>query len=266
MQSSENIVELDLFAGEQAKIGVVVHLYYFPEFIKIIERLSNINEPFDFIVTTPHGHLGLACLASLMPKKCRSVKILHSNNQGRDMLPFLKLINAGLLTGYTKVLKLHTKRSPWVSGSAFPIKASNGSEWFLNSLESLLGNVSIVEDIQEKLDSQKSVMVAPYGSILGIDEWMGLNGIFFNEIVSLADPFWATNRRKNFSAGSMYWLNNELIALVKSLSLKNFGNLVEPIATDGTFIHALERAIGYLASKEECGIAESIFYRSANTL
>lgn len=245
--------------GAVSNCAVVIHLYYFEEYAFILEKLSNIPGLFDLFVTTPHSTVGLESTISLLPQKCGLFNLFHVENKGRDLLPFLQLVQSGRLGSYKFVLKLHTKRSPWLSGYSLPVKSASGQEWFSKSVQSLVGDSGRIEEIQKLLavSSTKHKMIAPYGSTLNLIDFMSANKEVFCRILSGDLRVNELSSSHQFASGSMYWINSSLVNAIKSLDIDEVGDLEEPIRNDGTYIHALERVIGYLASNERDGLEEA---------
>jgi lipopolysaccharide biosynthesis protein len=242
--------------------AVVTHVYYFEEYAFILEKLLNIPGPFDLFVTTPHSTIGLDSTISFLSQNCVSFNLFHVKNKGRDLLPFLQLVQSGSLDSYKFVLKLHTKRSPWLNGYSLPVKSVSGQEWFEKSIHSLIGDRDRVEEIQKLLavSNTKHKMIAPYGSTLNLIDFMSANKEDFHRVLSGDLRINELSPSHQFASGSMYWINSSLVNAIKSLDIEDVDDLDEPIPNDGTSIHALERAIGYLASNERDGLEESEYF------
>lgn len=91
-----------------ADIAVVLHLYYeevWPDFAAL---LGDIDVPFELIVTTVPGR---EALAEAIRRQFPGADIRVGDNRGRDVRPFLALLEEGRLDRYRAVLKLHGKRS-----------------------------------------------------------------------------------------------------------------------------------------------------------
>ena len=243
-------------------IAVVIHLFYFEEYAFILSQLRNIPDSFDLFVTTSYKSITSKSTMTLVPKNCRSVSFKYFENIGRDILPFIQLIPEGSLDSYAIVFKFHTKRSPWLDGCALPVKSKNGREWFLKSVMSLIGSKSRFQEIQSLLSSKESnnKMIAPYGSALKINEFMGGNSADYQSLLSdILLPSKKTSAEV-FPAGSMYAINSSLVSSIKSLNFESIDQPEEPIAHDGTFVHAFERAIGFLAFQDIDGFFETEYF------
>jgi lipopolysaccharide biosynthesis protein len=194
------------------------------------------------------------------------VELSKCDNVGRDLLPFFGLIEDGLLDKYENVLKIHTKRSPWLSGFELPIKSVLGKEWFVRSVCSLIGSKDRFNEIQSLLLSFSDgiAMVGPYGSCLRLDTFMGDNCEDFQLLASIDQQFVELLPKHKFAAGSMYWINSLGIKSMKSINYSSLSYINEPISNDGMSVHALERAIGFLFSKE-CRLFETEYFLEAST-
>ena len=243
-------------------IAVVIHLFYFEEYAFILSQLGNIPDSFDLFVTTSHKSITNKSTMALVPKNVRSVSFKYFDNIGRDILPFIQLISEGSLDSYAIVFKLHTKRSPWLDGYTLPVKSKNGREWFLKSVLSLIGSKSRFQEIQSFLCSQGSgnKMIVPYGSVLNITEFIGGNSAEYQRLLSHVLVPGKITSEGVFAAGSMYAINSSLVSSIKSLNFESVSQPDEPIANDGTFIHAFERAIGFLVSHDIEGLFETGYF------
>ena len=91
------------------KLAVVVHAYY-PELLpEALACLALLPPETSFLVTVPHERSADVrdILANVV-----NARVFEVPNRGRDVAPFIDLLNRGALDGYDAVLKLHTKRSP----------------------------------------------------------------------------------------------------------------------------------------------------------
>ena len=102
----------DLFACQTMKqngrIAVVLHLQdadLWPEFEKTV---SSISEPFDLFVNLSTRNVEVE---ARVEKAFPHAQLLHFENRGGDALPFVVLINSGVLFRYELVCKIHTNRS-----------------------------------------------------------------------------------------------------------------------------------------------------------
>lgn len=93
------------------RAAVVAHAYY-PDLIdEILDCHAKFPEGSALILTTPREHY------ELLARRVRNIpnsEVVSVENRGRDISPFLTLLNAGRLSNYDAVLKIHTKKSPQI--------------------------------------------------------------------------------------------------------------------------------------------------------
>jgi rhamnosyltransferase len=95
-----------LFAGS---VALVAHVFYPDILEEILACFSHLPDGSALLVTTPPE---AAEAVSRALAGCPKARILAAANRGRDIAPFLGLLDDGALDGFDVVLKLHTKRSP----------------------------------------------------------------------------------------------------------------------------------------------------------
>ena len=101
----------DIPIRSPARVAVVLHVHY-PELVDdILDGLRSIPVPFDLIVTTS-AKIPITIDRERVPG-AGAIVVLDVENRGRDILPLVALVNAGLLDPYLVILKVHTKRSVW---------------------------------------------------------------------------------------------------------------------------------------------------------
>ena len=94
----------------QQVLAIVIHAFYFNIFIRIIEKIRSISIPYVLYITT---HKGIAQeISSHMKLLGLDAHIKVYENKGRDILPFLKIMELIKANDHQFVLKLHTKKSP----------------------------------------------------------------------------------------------------------------------------------------------------------
>ena len=116
-------------------------------------------------------------------------------NRGRDMWPFVRVLELGLVGDYDAVLKLHTKAS---------VHRIDGDAWRDRLLDSLCPSPEGIGLILELLRRDPGVgMIAPAGAVLGREFW-GSNGPMVDALAARTgigvDP-----ERVWFPGGSMFW-------------------------------------------------------------
>jgi glycosyltransferase involved in cell wall biosynthesis len=169
-------------------------------------------------------------------------------NRGRDVLPFLQVLNLIGTQNYTYLCKLHTKKS---------VEIDNGDAWRKLLYYDLIGSAEIVnENIQRFKNNNKLGIITGKNLILNGAHFDLGNQIQLQNLASVCHiPF--TNDY-HFAAGTMFWIRVDL--LIPLLSLTENSQLLfekESGQTDHTLAHALERFFGLLCTNAHLEIAES---------
>ena len=222
--------------------AIVIHLYYhelWPEFAAVLRKLEF---RFDLYATVTikaeDGDLtGAADLARQIEADFPGAQVFQMRNHGRDIYPFLHLVNAGWLDGYQAICKIHTKKSP---------HRDDGDDWrdmLIGGILPSAGAAALLEAF--KADDAAGFWVADGQNYSGV-EWWGSNFERSTQILHRVEV--PTHRYEiTFPAGSMYWLKPVIIDMIKGLQLVENQFETELGQTDGTLAHAVERALGHLA-------------------
>ncbi|MTE01758.1 glycosyl transferase family 1 [Paracoccus sp. YIM 132242] len=222
--------------GKSSPYAVVVHVYYFelwPEFEKILKGL-----PLDFDLYVTLAYRGEATDECERQVKAAfpDAAVVQMENRGRDILPFVSLVNAGLLSDYKAVCKIHTKKSP---------HRLDGDLWRQHLIEGLLSPQSVGNRLNRFLsDDTLSVWVAD-GQHYDDEKWWGSNYEITRQILRRVE-IELDRSNCGFPAGSMYWLKPDMIAMIKAMQLGTDSFDIEHGQVDGTVAHGFERALGPL--------------------
>jgi hypothetical protein len=227
-----------LITGRAGRVAVVAHVFYPDLWPELAERIRRIPAPIDLVVTLTEGRaeaLGDAIAAEFPDALLEVVR-----NRGRDMWPFVRVLELGLVGDHDAVLKLHTKAS---------LHRVDGAAWRARLLDSLCPSPERIQLMLDLLRTDPGVgMIAPAGGVLGAEFW-GANGPLVEALAARAgvavDP-----SRTWFPGGSMCWARpGPLLRLREAgLSIEDFEH--EAVSIDGTTAHALERFLGVLVVAE----------------
>jgi len=242
-------------------VAVVAHIYYEDTWHDIAGALRGLTIPFDLIVTTVAGREGL--IESIRRSYPRA-EIEIMENRGRDIGPFLTLLDRGQLDGYRYICKIHGKKS--VDGGR---KTYMGEMWRRRLLFDLLGVPGVASAAVDMFERDPSIgMIGPRA--------FRLPNASYPEDLS-----WSANRpmtlkiaermgvpsakfRLDFFGGTMFWVRPEALKPLRDLRLAA-EMPSERGLVDGDLPHALERVLptsvlvaGYrLADSDGCGVATS---------
>lgn len=221
----------------RADVAIVCHVYYpdlWPEFR---EKLARVPVPHDLYVTLTYRGEETEALADQIRAEFPRATVVPLENRGRDILPFLTLVNAGALSGYDAVCKMHTKKSP---------HREDGEKWRRHLIDGVLpdeGLESLLETFIK--DDEASFWVAD-GQHFDDTKWWGSNLEVTRSLLRRIE-IEITGKRLSFPAGSIYWLKPAMIDLLRAMQLHADQFDPEMAQVDGTLAHALERVMGFLS-------------------
>lgn len=237
----ETHLRAETAVSRRLPLAVVLHVYY-PELAPgLIRQLEVIDVPFDLFVTNASG-----ATLDLPITSAQSVTLIDVENRGRDVWPFLQVVQSGQLDGYDAVLKLHTKKSP--GGVATTVGSSNGQEWREKLVDSLLGSKEAFAHAFGSVTRGDGGVACHDDSIAGPEDWDTNR----RAVRHLARRIGVRNSAANlrFPAGSIFIMRGSLIAVLKGLRMSNEDFEDENSGAYTTTAHAVERLMGYVARSE----------------
>jgi hypothetical protein len=246
--------------SQNAKIAVIFHAYYTDQILDVVRNLAVINIPFDLYVSS-HEPINESNFAQL--SQMQHIKIDYFENKGRDILPFIRIFQKYNFYDYQFVLKVHTKKSHWVSSNyANPLGYESGEAWKNQLLSDLLGSQRNFLEISKIFENDKKIgIVASSDSLISVRRNMGGNKLsiwrIMKELGIRINPTFC-----KFPAGSMYWFRPEIFSreIIQKLSTLVFEE--ELGQSDGTMAHGVERMVGVLAQNSKYLIAGHEFETS----
>lgn len=234
-----------------SRVAVLMHVHY-PELVaELLEQLRHLPVEVDLLVTNSSGTDVVVDVDAL--PTVRQVAVLPSENHGRDILPMIGVINAGLLDPYDLVLKVHTKRSAWRADHAE--LGGTGAQWKDTFIDALLGSEANVREILGAFaDDLDLGAVTADGSVLGPEFWGGDEPAARDLLERLGLTLEPAALR--FPAGSMYWVRGIVLQGMRSLGLTADDFEPEAGQVDGTTAHAVERLVGILSAEAGLRVEE----------
>ena len=223
-----------------ARVAVCLHLFYPDLWPRLHLALQAIPEPWDLYITVPE----FACTRALqrVARDHPSVRFLPSANRGRDVLPFLRLLEMGSFDRYDAVCKLHSKRSPHMH---------SGDAWLDQVLRALLGSVDGVTTLLARFRNEPQLgLIGP--SALAIHPGNPLHRAKNRaaiDMVSARGGITTAAASAPFFAGTMFWFRPTAMTSVRKLGLTTRDFPLEMAQTDGTLAHAIERLAVPLVEK-----------------
>ena len=241
-----------------APVVVVAHIYYEDTWPDIAGALKGLTRPFDLIVTTVAGRERL--IESVRRSYPRAhVEVLE--NRGRDIGPFLVLLERGRLDRYRYICKVHGKKS--IDGGR---ETYMGILWRRRLLFDLLGGPGAANAAIDMFERDPSVgMIGPKVFRLpkaGYPEDLSWSA---NRLMTLkiaermgmpADKF-----QLDFFGGTMFWVRPEALKPLRDLHLAA-DMPYESGLIDGDLPHALERVLPTSVLVSGYKLADSESYES----
>jgi lipopolysaccharide biosynthesis protein len=200
--------------------------------------LRHICYPFDLHVTLTARSVAVA---DTIRQAFPGAFVYEIENHGRDIWPFIQILNKGILDPYRYVCKIHGKMSPQQNGETL-----FGARWRRYAFVELLAGNNRVDRILDRFDQNL---------MLGV---MGPAGLYFSRATRSNRQIWGGNKRialrlartmgipadelkGDFFAGSMFWFRPSALTSMRKLNLQNEDFPREKGQIDGTLQHAIER-------------------------
>lgn len=221
----------------KAPQAIVVHIYYPDLWEEFRETLDRLEIPFDLYVTiTWRGEESLD-LRERVQADFPSAWVMAVPNKGRDILPFLTLINAGAFTGYRAVAKFHSKKSP---------HRVDGDDWRRHLIEGILPPEGLAKKLEAFVADPDAAFWVADGQHFTDIAWWGTNLERTRQVLARAE-ITMPEGVLSFPAGSIYWIKPLMLSMLQALDLHADLFETESAQVDGTLAHAIERVLGFLA-------------------
>jgi lipopolysaccharide biosynthesis protein len=222
-----------------APVAVVAHIYYEDTWPDIAGALKGLALPFDLIVTTVAGR---ERLIESVRRSYPRAQIEIMENRGRDIGPFLVLLERGRLDRYRYICKVHGKKS--IDGGR---ETYMGVLWRRRLLFDLLGGPRAANAAIDMFVRDPSIgMIGPKVFRLPNDNYPEHLSWSANRLMTLelaermgvpADKF-----QLDFFGGTMFWVRPEALKPLRDLHLAA-DMPYENGLIDGDLPHALERVL-----------------------
>lgn len=251
--------------SEKHRAAICIHAYFHDALPDILETISSLSDRPHIIATVgkgPEAERVSAALRDFEPNA--DVRVVE--NRGRDVWPFVKLLNSGAFDEFDLVCKIHTKSS---SGS--PQNKLLGEAWRRRALLDLLGSRRQVDMIRSLFaENEKLGMVGPSALRLPSVKAEDPANKHCREL--RADLLRRMGQQRieptNFFAGTMFWVRPTMLQPLRDLSLQasEFVSEAEmgleglPHAIERVFADVVKLSGGTMANKSlrrECDLAGS---------
>jgi hypothetical protein len=220
-------------------IAVVAHVYYEDTWPDIAGALRGLTIPFDLIVTTVSGR---ERLIETIRQAYSRAEIEVVENRGRDVGPFIAMLECGRLDRYKYLCKVHGKKS--IDGGR---KTYMGAMWRRRLLFDLLGAPGAASAAIDMFDRDPSIgMIGsrvfrlPKEGYAEDLSWSANRPMTLKIAERMGVP--ADKFRLDFFGGTMFWVRPEALKPLRDLRLAA-DMPYESGLIDGDLPHALERVL-----------------------
>lgn len=221
--------------------AVYIHIFYHDLWSDFLAKIKKIDIDFDLFITVTDLGDDTDVLVAEIKQDYPDAFIARMPNHGRDIFPFVHVINAGLLAPYKAICKIHTKKSP---------HRKDGNEWRDHLIEGILPGVGTAKLVERFINDDMAAFLVADGQHYQGDEWWGTNKKPTKSLLQRVDIICDPDNL-SFPAGSIYWIKPLMITMIKGLQLDKQMFELEWGQVDGTLAHSFERAMGYLASNAD---------------
>jgi GT2 family glycosyltransferase len=218
-------------------VAIVVHIFYEDTWADIAGVLMRLTIPYDLIVTTVPGR---ERLIEAIGRDFPNAEIEVVENRGRDVRPFLVLLERGRLDRYRYVCKIHGKKSSDGGRNSYI-----GSPWRRRLLFDLLAAPGLADAIVDLFERDPAIgMIGPRALRLPSETYSEDLSWSINrpKVLDLAARMGVPEERfsLDFFGGTMFWVRPEALRPLRGLGLaSSFPE--EQGLLDGGLEHATER-------------------------
>jgi lipopolysaccharide biosynthesis protein len=228
--------QIALLDASTAKVAIIIHAYYLDVFKAIIKSLGDVDARHKIFITTAPGNA--IEVNSIMECTKFDYEIFVYENRGRDVLPFLSVLNNIDLNSYPFILKLHTKKSP---------HRGDGDKW-CRDMCSCLGRPEQLDWILHQMCAGAIIgLVGPQDHVISMGMYYGENRKNVNWLASRLGIENIDPNHDRFIAGTMFVARSDALKPILALGLRPDEFEPELSQLDGTMAHAVERALAYSA-------------------
>lgn len=227
-------------------IAIIAHVFYLDIWQEIKNYLSHLEIEYDLFITLSEGATDNEIIEIF--KSTPDIQIYVTENRGRDVLPFLQVMDIIGASNYKYICKVHTKKTGesdlghvWRKLLYFDLLGSNDT---VNAIINLLendGEIGVITGKNTILDSLRYA----YGNSKKIDSLAEKAGFTYDEFYT-------------FPAGTMFWARPEIVVPVVELFTSGQLDFEEETGQkDGALAHAIERFFGVICQVNEKKIVGS---------
>lgn len=251
-QGVDELVPVETVSWRNQKIAICLHVFY-PDFIaKFAQCLQQFPCSVDVFVATSSEKLKSQAESEFakIPTVNKVVAVIAAN-RGRNFGPLLVEFGQALLD-YDLMCHLHSKKSLY--------SGREQTQWFDYLNQYLFRDKHMVKSILRLFDANSDLGMYYPTSFWMMPSWVNhwtCNKAFAAGFVK----DWGLDITENFvnyPVGGMFWARPKALEPLLSQKFTYEDFPAEPLANDGSWLHALERVVGLLAEKQ--GYKQFFYY------
>lgn len=229
-------------------VAVVIHSYYVDLLDELYHYAKQVPEYVDLYITTGSVEKKQAIEEKFVRLNCKKFEVILTQNRGRDLAALL-VASREIIKKYDYVCFTHDKKT---SGNAGPVTV--GRSFFYTAIENVLSSKDYIDNIIATFESNPRLgVVSPPGPLHSVyfgslgREWT----VCREETKKILDEFGIevdlSADKQPFVLGTSLWFRTDALKtlLEKEWCHEDFPE--EPLGSDGTLSHGLERAFPYFA-------------------
>ncbi len=237
---------------KKLKTALVIHIYYEELAAMCAEYAANVPENVDIYVTVPDEKKLENAKNAFAGVKNHTIDYRIVGNIGRDVAPFLVGCK-DLIDKYDLIAKVHDKKVYQV------VPMSIGDSWGHMCFENMLKNTTYIDNVIATFEENPFLGLltppvpvhGPYYPTTGKGEW-GDNFKVAKELAEKLGLKVDMNPEKEPVAplGSMFWVRTKALKGLFDYGWEYTDFPPEPIETDATVLHAIERIYPFCVQNE----------------
>jgi lipopolysaccharide biosynthesis protein len=253
---SERDRQLALFGKEvqqNGRIALILHLFYPDLWDETRGYLQSIPEPFDLFISIPAESNQIR---QKMSNDYPDSYIYSCPNHGRDIAPFLEILNAIQGCNYEFICKIHTKKS---------LHLKDGDQWRNWLFAELLGDQKRVLEILHSFESDDSLgLITPEGYLYSA---IDINSFINQRWIQKLSEMLAVDLhdfRFDYPAGSMFWCRARTMQKLAAAGIRTENFEPERCQLNHTLAHGIERIFGVLVMEQGYRLADTSGFTPIN--
>lgn len=216
-----------------ASLAIVVHAFYLDVFDEILDCIGKIGAlPVKLYVTCPPENTADA--RTRLETCGHDFELLTCPNRGRDVLPFLRIMQRVVNGGHDLLLKVYTQKTR---------HRRDRHTWRADLFDKLLTDSAVQRAFEHFRRHPDTGVLGADGHVVGLNTYMGSNEAAVQRLAERLGIEATALQGTSFVTGSMFYARVAALIPLLNIALNDEDFEDEDGAIDGTMAHAIERVI-----------------------